>query len=107
MDDRHREPRAGSREVVERHEVVERSSGPGPAREPGASTNWLLIVVLLVVVLALVWFIFSRGEPQRPLENVEVNVPTVEVPTVREERRIEIQTPAPATQQPAEGTGGQ
>jgi hypothetical protein len=109
MDDNRRDPSFEHREVVERRERVERSGGPEPvpAREPAADNNWLLIALLVVVVLGLVWFVFSRGQPQRPLENVEINVPTVEVPTVREERRIEIRTPAPAGESPAQGAGEQ
>jgi len=97
----------GRREIVEHREVVERSVGPerDPVRQSGPNLNWLLLTVLLLVVVALTWFIFSRGEPQRPLDNVQINVPTVEVPTVREERRIEVQVPASGGQAPAQPPG--
>jgi uncharacterized protein HemX len=104
MNEQHRHPAAGQKEVVERREVVERSTVPerAPARAAGAGTGWIWLLLLLLVVVGLVWFIFSRGEPQRPLQNVELNVPNVEVPTVREERRIEVQVPTATENPPAQ-----
>jgi len=112
MRDIDRGPDPERREVVERHEVTERRTGSEaepvrttrrePVREPaaGSGVTWIALVLLLFVVIGLVWFIFARGEPQRPLDNVRIDAPNVEAPTIREERRIEIQTPAPAEPAP-------
>jgi hypothetical protein len=115
MSDIDRGPPPERDEVIERREVVERRTPADrapvretvrePVREParGPGVTPIVLVLLLLVVIGLVYFIFARGQPAQPLDNVQIEVPTVEAPVVSEERRIEIQTPAPS--QPSQPDG--
>jgi|GEM_PF-3772382 len=104
MSDINRGPAPERDEVIERRETVERHTTAdrdpvretvrAPARGPGVTP--IVLVLLLLVVIGLVYFIFARGQPAQPLDNVQIDVPTVEAPVIREERRIEVQTPAPS-----------
>jgi hypothetical protein len=102
--------RQPTRERIEHHEVVERA---GPAdrepRRPGTPL-WLWLLPLVLVVIALAWFVFTQGQPRSPVEGrtgvraPEVNITTPSVPAV-EAPRIEaprIEAPA-ADPSPAPG----
>jgi hypothetical protein len=105
MDERNAGPPPNP-ERIERREVVERS--PAPER-PAATPMWLWVLPLVVVVIALAWFIFTRGEPRAPfgdtdgrggiVPEVTVPQPNVQVPTIEAPRSAE---PAPAEPAPAE-----
>jgi hypothetical protein len=103
-----RRPAPGER--VERHEVVERVASDA-APPPRATPMWVWVLPLVLVVLALAWFIFARGEPADPLSSL----PDVDVDPVVEQTRIEAPTveispppvievvpgPAPASETPS------
>ena len=99
MDEQPQRP-VDRREVVERHETVERTTGaaPAPPVGPGRSFTWLWVLLTVLVVGALAWFALSRGEPA-DLEVPEIEAPDIEMPA--DEPNIEINVPAPA-----EGEGG-
>src|SRR5688572_19045002 len=80
-----RRPAPGER--IERHEVVERVSR-GAEAAPRATPMWAWVLPLVLVVLALAWFIFARGEPVNPLSNL----PDVDVEPAAEQVRIEAPT---------------
>lgn len=98
------EPPPERGETVERHEVVERHSGSGasPRRDPGGGTAWIWIALLVLVVLGLLWYVLSRGEPATPVERTDVNVEAPEVSTPTVERDIGIRTPGAREGTPAE-----
>jgi hypothetical protein len=92
MDEQPRPP-VERREVIERHETVQRA-GSGPAEPPpvrrGRSMAWLWVILLLLAVGALAWYALSRGEPDA-LDIPEVEAPDIEVPA--DEPDIEINVP--------------
>ncbi len=97
------------REVIERHEVVERNDAPvPPAAEPrSGGLDWIWVVLLVLVALVLVWFVFSRGQPIRWGDggDIELEIPRVEVPQVEPpqvERRREVPVPQPPAERPQE-----
>jgi hypothetical protein len=53
-------------ERVERIEVIERS--PGGVESRRAAPMWAWLLPLVIVVVALVWYILTRGEPTSPAE---------------------------------------
>lgn len=69
------------REVVEKTEVV----NTAPPRQSTPMAIWLIPLVLIVI--ALVWFVLSSGEPSSPVDSVrdiqiespEINAPDVDV----------------------------
>jgi hypothetical protein len=101
MNERPEQPAAERREVIERREIVDGPAERPPRADPRprgapAATVWLWLIPLLAVVVFLVWFILSRGEPQNPLQNLEVDVttPRVEPPPQQQAPRIEVPAPA-------------
>lgn len=101
MTESPREPLPQREEVVERREVTERHTGPVRA-EPGPrgpGTAWIWLVLLLFIVLGLVWYVLSRGQPQE-MRLPEIEAPTIEVP--QPEQRIEINVPARQEEPPAD-----
>jgi hypothetical protein len=106
MEERPREPRVERHEVIERHETVERNGEADTVTVHQRSSNaWLWIVPILVVVVLLLWYVMSRGEPTQ-LELPDIDRPVVESP--QPDRTIEIQlperqaapTPEPSTPEP-------
>lgn len=96
MDERPLEPGSERREVVERTEVVHGDATRVPERDRvvvhdrSSGVGWILLIPLLLIVLALLWYVFARGERQT------IDVPAVEVPTVEApapDQRIEINLP--------------
>jgi hypothetical protein len=84
------EPPLEREEVVERQVVTE--SRTYPAARTRDRTWGLWLIPLLVVVIALVWYALTRGQPQ------SVTIPEVEVPAAepaRTEQRIEIDVVEP------------
>lgn len=59
-------------ERVERIEVIERTPAAGPARS--ATPMWVWLLPLVIIVLALVWYILARGNPVSPGEVIEESV---------------------------------
>jgi hypothetical protein len=96
------EPPPAPNERVERREVVERRDSPETTRARRDASYLIWLIPLALVVVALVWFIFTRGEPIGPVDtrDVEVTVPQVEMPRIEEERRIEV-VPAEPEPEPA------
>jgi hypothetical protein len=102
------EPRPEREEIVERHVVTESHSVSTPRERGGIWALWL--IPLLVLVIVLVWYALTRGQPQ------SVTMPEVDVPAAepsRTEQRIEIDVvqpreaatpPADADAPPPEGS---
>jgi len=67
---------------------------------PPGTPLWLWLIPLVLVVVALVWFIFTQGEPRAPIPGGGVDpAPTTTSPgTTIEVPRIEIQRDPPATE---------
>lgn len=108
MNERPERPAAEHREVIERREIVDGPAERTPrterdVRAARSATVWLWLIPLLAVVVFLVWFILSRGEPQNPLQNLEVDVTTPRVnPPQQQAPAIEMPAPsAPETPAPA------
>jgi hypothetical protein len=101
MEERPRDPGVERQEVIERREVVERDRPVDRVtvhERSGGTAAWIWIVPLLLVVLLLLWYVMTRGEP------TQLEVPTIQTPTVEAPRqpdtRIEIQLPERAPAQP-------
>ena len=66
-----RDPAIPGTERVERIEYIERVPG-GPetpaAPRQSSSPMWVWVLPLVLVVLALIWYVLSRGEPTSPVE---------------------------------------
>jgi hypothetical protein len=83
MDETPREPPLAPGERIEHHEVTQRVPADGepvPARRGSPMWPWLVPLVLLVLFLA--WYIFTRGEPSSPIDavdDVEVVTPDIDV----------------------------
>lgn len=92
MENRH-EPPPEREEVVERHVVSERHTVPESRARDTSWTIWL--IPLLLLVIALVWYALTRGQPQA-IEMPEVEVPTVEAPAAEPRtERIQIDVSSP------------
>jgi hypothetical protein len=107
-------------ERVERHEVVERQSGPARYDSPArgaAVPMWAWLIPLVLLVAVLIWFIFTRGEPRSPGDMInldpgasgrrapatEVTLPRIEAPTVQQpEVRVPAEPAEPAAAPAAE-----
>jgi len=79
-----------SKERLERRPVVERESIDPPPARSAATPLWLWILPLVLVVIGLTWYIFSRGEPSPPT----LRPGAAEVLTP-EDRSLDVQIRAP------------
>jgi hypothetical protein len=107
MDERPQDP-TREREIVERHEIVERdvpargTAGAPPPAAPRAAAGtpaWLWVIPLLVVVIGLIWYVLSTGQRREG----PIDLPSVEVPSVQRQaptQRVEVGAPAPAAEAP-------
>jgi hypothetical protein len=102
----HEEPRppAGERvERVERRETVTTGPEGEPPRVASATPMWLWIMPLVLVVVGLVWFIFTQAEPRSPVDpvrEVEIVAPEINIGTSGDPGPA-VELPSPAPQEPA------
>jgi hypothetical protein len=74
-------PRANER--IERVEVVERGPATNRVEEPRGTPMWVWLLPLVLVVMVLAWFIFTRAEPSSPFGRqspIQIQTPAVGVP---------------------------
>jgi hypothetical protein len=102
----HPDERPPTRERIEHHEVVERDVPVNRGVRRAGTPLWIWIIPLVLVVIALVWFIMTQGQPRSPVEGrtgeraTEVNITTPQLPAV-EAPRIEVpRVEAPAADPP-------
>lgn len=120
MNETPRDPEPLPGERIERHEVVERGPTDAPLTEtryatsppPRATPMWIWVLPLVILVIVLVWFVLSRGEPRSPLDSVrdvEVGAPAVQERTIEiEAPRIELpEVSAPSVPEPSAPPAGE
>ena len=81
MDENPRVPQPPPAERVEHREVVERTPASPVERPRGTTPIWVWLLPLVLVVLALVWYILTTGQPSSPVGSA----PEVELPAVQQD----------------------
>jgi hypothetical protein len=84
MDETPREPPLAPGERIEHHEVTQRvAPGTDPvAQQRRGSPMWPWLLPLVILAIALVWYVLSRGDPASPvdaIDDVEIQAPDVDV----------------------------
>jgi hypothetical protein len=54
----------GSGKRIEREVIVERTTTGGGTDAPPRSSMWAWVLPLVIVVLVLMWYVVTRGEPR-------------------------------------------
>jgi hypothetical protein len=74
-------------ERIERTEIIDRTSSATTTRPRGSAPMWAWVLPLVLVVIALVWYILTRGEPESPLDRVTPDMlesdNAIEAPAIR------------------------
>jgi hypothetical protein len=67
MDEIHHGDAPQPGERIERKVVIEeRSPSSGGPHRPARSSMWMWVLPLVIIVLLLMWYVFTRGEPRSP-----------------------------------------
>ncbi len=93
-------PHPAPGERIERTEIIESTSSANPERPRGTAPMWAWVVPLVLVVILLVWYILTRGQPESPLDRVTPDVfesgSAIEAPAIREPSETPAEAPGPA-----------